>query len=503
MVRRLHRIAITFCICFLIGSTLLACDLSNGPSDVDLMEGAVPRPNTIPETIQMEYIAEDGTSIATEAIEGWVIVKFNLTTSQNIAENLILNSGGEIIAKIPSIRHYLAEVASGTEMDFINNMRQSPNVIYAMPDVPVESFRIEPNEWENKSDWFSWHLREINADLAWGLVDDLVLSENEIAIIDGNFNGVDDGLLDFEGRIVGSIPSQLPWPASEEGHGTTVAAVAAATGDNGFGNVGVNWKSKIIFQRTILLSDLYFAILNAVSNGADVISISKGFDTCLKMRYMWLPVLFSSLNDILTLNDTFLVVQAAGNDGCEITPTPITPNKPDNLILVGATNYDGGRYVESNYGSSIDVAAPGFMEILHYSTGGLETEGGTSFSAPLVSGAAALVWSKEPDLTPQELIQRLKDTAQPFANLQDQYEDKFGAGILYVYAALGGTYYSPEDPVVTFPDPNLEAAVREAIGKPTGPIYRSDLEDLTGLRAGDRNIVDLTGLEHATNLTWL
>ena len=58
------------------------------------------------------------------------------------------------------------------------------------------------------------------------------------------------------------------------------------------------------------------------------------------------------------------------------------------------------------------------------------------------------------------------------------------------------------DPI-TFPDPNLEAAIRGAIGKPTGAIYAADLEGLTGLQASRRNITDLTGLDQCTNLSWL
>jgi hypothetical protein len=59
----------------------------------------------------------------------------------------------------------------------------------------------------------------------------------------------------------------------------------------------------------------------------------------------------------------------------------------------------------------------------------------------------------------------------------------------------------PPQLVVVFPDPDLEAAIREAIGKPTGDIYPSDLQGLTRLDAWERNITDLTGLEHATSLT--
>jgi hypothetical protein len=60
-----------------------------------------------------------------------------------------------------------------------------------------------------------------------------------------------------------------------------------------------------------------------------------------------------------------------------------------------------------------------------------------------------------------------------------------------------------EEEGVTFPDPNLESAVREAIGTPTGTIYPSDLYWMISLDASQRNITDLTGLECATGLAWL
>jgi internalin A len=63
--------------------------------------------------------------------------------------------------------------------------------------------------------------------------------------------------------------------------------------------------------------------------------------------------------------------------------------------------------------------------------------------------------------------------------------------------------YCGEPQAVTFPDANLEAAIREAIGKPEGPIDICDLERLTSLYAANRNIADLTGLEHCINLTSL
>jgi len=60
-----------------------------------------------------------------------------------------------------------------------------------------------------------------------------------------------------------------------------------------------------------------------------------------------------------------------------------------------------------------------------------------------------------------------------------------------------------DETAVTFPDSNLEAAIREAIGKPEGPIHTSELEGLSFLAASRRNITDLTRLEYCTNITHL
>ena len=78
--------------------------------------------------------------------------------------------------------------------------------------------------------------------------------------------------------------------------------------------------------------------------------------------------------------------------------------------------------------------------------------------------------------------------------------------LMLCLSLVGGTYVTADaatDVVVTFPDPNLEEAIREAIGKPTGDIYESDLQGLAQLDASDRDISDLTGLEYCVNLTHL
>ena len=98
--------------------------------------------------------------------------------------------------------------------------------------------------------------------------------------------------------------------------------------------------------------------------------------------------------------------------------------------------------------------------------------------------------------------------AQAITNSADQYlNDISGNRVVYNDNRNGNldiylTEFSFEEPVI-FPDPNLNAAIRAAIYKPTGDIYASDLVHLTGLWARDSAIADLTGLEHCTNLVFL
>jgi hypothetical protein len=76
-------------------------------------------------------------------------------------------------------------------------------------------------------------------------------------------------------------------------------------------------------------------------------------------------------------------------------------------------------------------------------------------------------------------------------------------GMLMAAVFVFGLFIQVEAVEVVFKDPNLEAAVREALNIPTGPITSDDMAKLTSLDAHERNIQDLSGLEYAVNLQWL
>jgi hypothetical protein len=420
---------------FLIGLLIGCGHGGNSKTDsaeiTDLMSGTMPPPDIASEITTIEYITNEGISVDIEAIKGQVIIFFDSSVSENTIEKLIGSNGGIIIAKIPLIRYYLVSITDNV-MSFISNIRKENKATLVMPNIPIETLHVEPNEWKDKDYYFSWHLKEINAPLAWEILDDTILNSIEIGFVDKSFNGLNKVSKDFQGRVLGEVPSELPWPFASEGHGTKVVAIASAIGNNEFGNVGINWKSKIRLERTYSLFDLSYHILNLANKGAKVINVSLGVPTCFGMTTFYLKPLFLALYSarILVPDKNFLVVQAAGNDGCEL----ILPNilkKPDNFILVGATGYDGKRLPDSNFGSMIDIVAPGAFSIFYYSTKRIECVAGTSFATPLVSGTAALIWAKEPDLTPQGVIQRLKGTTKGI-NISEFGE----AGILNVYKTL-------------------------------------------------------------------
>lgn len=432
---------------------------SGSSGSASLMEGAVPPPDITPKTVTMQYVTEDGITVDIEAIEGGVIVQFDSAVSESTAETLITNNGGSIISKIPAIRYYLVSVTLGTEMGFINKMRQEPNVIFAMPDIPLKPQQVTqilPNEWDKYSplskESLSWYFKEIKAPEAWSLINGSILSEIEIGIIEQSYLGLAEGVKDFAGRLQ-NIPSYPTVDDHEEAiHGTAVTVFAAATGNNDFGNVGVNWWSKIRLisppSKAIVLSKgvYLYGLAVAVGKGSRVINMSFGYGNgdgeCQYYEKIMKPIsdealygMVHSMNAIFP-NLKFLLVKAAGNDSCE-HPTGSTSLKPTNLIIVGASNKKHEKWYYSDYGKyHIDIAAPGELLgwIDYSSVSPLPTiASGTSFSAPLVAGAAALVWAKESNLTPQQVIQRLKSTAN------GSISDFGGAGILDVYKALGGT----------------------------------------------------------------
>jgi len=192
-------------------------------------------------------------------------------------------------------------------------------------------------------------------------------------------------------------------PMDDNGHGTHVAGVIGAVGNNGIGIVGVDWNVRIMplkFLRANGGGDTIAAIkaINyANSMGADIISCSWGG-----------PGMSQALGDAIKQTNK-LFVFAAGNDGANNDATPHFPSNfgYDNMIVVAATDRNDQLASFSNYGSSkVDVAAPGVAILSTYPTAKntpyVEMKG-TSMATPFVAGIAGLMLAVNPSLSPAQL----------------------------------------------------------------------------------------------------
>ncbi len=221
-------------------------------------------------------------------------------------------------------------------------------------------------------------------------------------------------------------------------HGTLVSGLIATETNNNQGMSAVSWGSQILPIQA--LSDdgdgdtlsVALAIHYAVEHGAKVINMSLTSDSDD-------PLVAEQIE--LALDSGVTVVAAAGNDGVGQLGYPA--NYPG-VIAVGASDASDVRADFSNYGSNLALVAPGTGSIC--TTGWTQARpadyyvcgyNGTSFSSPIVAGAAALLLSQDTSLTPVQVKSALTSTAAKVAGMSGQnFTNRYGYGRLDVYAAL-------------------------------------------------------------------
>jgi serine protease len=243
-----------------------------------------------------------------------------------------------------------------------------------------------------------------------------------------------------------------PWMPNSSWHGTHVAGTVAAVTNNTIGVAGVARNAKVLPVRVLgkcggYLSDIvdgmrWAAALSVPgvpnnSNRAQVLNLSLGGSGSCGPAYQ------NAINDIISVGSTIVV--AAGNSNSDASG--FRPANCNGIITVAATNKAGARAYYSNFGSVVDISAPGgetntvtTLGVLSTLNSGSTTPGsdsyafyqGTSMAAPHVAGLAALLYQLWPGITPVELATRLFDTAQPFPTVSSNQcnNTDCGAGIV-------------------------------------------------------------------------
>ncbi|MGW4744676.1 type VII secretion-associated serine protease mycosin [Streptomyces sp. NPDC004290] len=262
-----------------------------------------------------------------------------------------------------------------------------------------------------------WHLDAMGAEEIWQLSTG---SGVTVAVLD---SGVEKGNPDLQGRILKGKDFATDEPGDEytdyTGHGTGMAGLIAGTGarDGGNGAYGLAPGAKILPVRVPGADEgegsqaegnqefnrvMPQAIRFAADSGAKVINISQGASEGS-----------AQLTEAVkyALDKGALVFAATGNTadkGNEVEYPAATPG----VVGVGAVDDKANHVSTSQYGSQVDMVAPG-KDMVHACGGGtgMCKSAGTSDSTALASAAAALLWSKHPDWTNNQVLKVMLDTA--------------------------------------------------------------------------------------------
>jgi subtilisin family serine protease len=312
---------------------------------------------------------------------------------------------------LSEIRAKAIEVPGARAAAVTAALKADPNVAYVEVDPQVQKAEVTPNDpWitQNRQP----ELAQMNVPAAW---DTTTGSTVTVAVVDTGVNAVGD----LAGKVLSGYDfhNNDGYPSDDEGHGTMVSSLIAATPNNGKGMAGVCAQCRILPVKVLngagqgYHSSIAKGVIYAAQKGAKIINLSLGGTATSAV-----------LQDAVAYANGkgALVVAAAGNEN---TSRKSYPAAYADVLAVGATNTrTGGRARAgfSNFGSWVDVAAPGITAAMQYNgtycydsrsscwvkqydprTGELVYDDygvqGTSFSAPLVSGVAALVASAHPN----------------------------------------------------------------------------------------------------------
>ncbi|MFO7880645.1 MAG: S8 family serine peptidase [Bacteroidota bacterium] len=367
----------------------------------------------------------------------------------------------------------------------VKDMNNLPDIEYA-EKAPLFRISMVPDDpyYGDVSGSFgtaaaNWHLSNINAETAW----DVTTGDTNIvvAVLD---NAIYVDHPDLQNKIVSQVDlgngDNDPNPPESTyiwSHGTHSAGLVGAESNNGIGVASIGYDVSIMAVKLgddasdgQAMAAGFEGIVWAADNGADVINMSWGS-----------PQYFATMQNTVNYayNKGCVMVGAAGNNGNGME-TQMNPDIPvnyvgypaalDHVIAVGSNDVGDNKSDFSNYGTWIDVLAPGGYyndglwgigaftvlsttaseaggsgSLLDGTGGGAAEYGvsgqfdvmqGTSMAAPVTSGLCGLILSANPDLTPEELTAILKSTCEDVDAQNTEFIDSIGAGRINAAAAV-------------------------------------------------------------------
>ncbi len=363
------------------------------------------------------------------------------------------NFGGQVQDEIPQLDIYKVYFSQGLPSDAVQEQIQSAlNARFVEPNIPVELFETRPNDPRYDDQWAH---EKIESPRAWDVTKGS--SSVVVAIVD---TGLDLGHPDLKDRLT---PSSTWYdfgeddddPSDTYGHGTHVAGISGATGNNNEGVSGASWNTSLmpvkVFPDDKGSTSMYTVakgVVHAVDHDADIINLSLGSSS--DSDTMRDAVNYAYDHDVM-------VVAAAGNSDDDDESYPAAN---EHVFAVAATDNQDKKASFSNYGDWVDISAPGVSILsttptyhVKMNDNGLEqdydTMSGTSMASPLVAGVAALVKAVHPDWKPDQIAEHLQDTSDDIDSKNGSYAGKLGAGRINAGNAVQGESQPTPTPTPT------------------------------------------------------
>lgn len=394
-------------------------------------------------------------SINAQVLQKRVIVTFKKEVSQTLQDRIISKITATRIKKLTLVN---AQVLSATQAK-IESLKADPNVLrveedaiaYALchrwwhrckptptptptttpggptptpSNIPTPTNTPTPTPTPGSTQVLPWGVDRVDADQAWSTT---TADNIRLAVID---TGLDLDHPDLSSNIKGGVNTIYSWRSADDdnGHGTHVGGTIAAI-NNSIGVLGVGHQIDLYAVKVLnsngsgYVSDIIEGIQWSINNGINVINMSLGTSSDVQAFHDAV---------IAARNSGISVVAAAGNSGPGDN-TVIYPAKYPESIAVAATNSSDGQPSWSSRGPEVDLAAPGDTIYSTYKGGGYRYLSGTSMATPHVAGAAAMVLSTHPGLTPSQVQSYLQANAELLPGLSSNQQ---GSGLVDVEKAV-------------------------------------------------------------------
>ena len=375
-----------------------------------------------------------------DTVPGEILVKFSKNTSAARIRTTYKSLGAEEAGEAANLRVHRIRLPKGMAVkDAIAKYKNMPGVEYVEPEYRYFMQQVPNDAYYGDQ----WALPIIKAPQAWDVTTG---GEVIVAVVD---TGVDYSHEDLAGKVIKGYDyvNNDNDPMDDHYHGTHVAGTIAGVTNNGIGIAGVSWGAKILAVKVLDASgtgtsfSVAQGIRYAADYGAKIINLSLGG-----------PEPSATLSDAIAYahGKGCIIVAAAGNEG---TDAALYPAAYQNVIGVGATGINDLKASYSNYGWYVDVAAPGGDGDLNIipSNGILSCylgnryawAEGTSMAAPHVAGLAALIASRYPGKTGDQLARSIMRAVDDLG--VPGRDDIYGYGRINAEKAVTSAFVSSEE----------------------------------------------------------